>query len=107
MSDKQDWPSLESTVLTFSKYFPGFFRVDFIKNKQKIKLLLTQMHQIKFLHRTTIMVLARFKAFFVDGQNHFSPFLRCFLLQAKRIMPVFGVIFVTGKTHYAHLHLRF
>jgi len=55
--------------------------------------ILTQM---PFLYRTTIMVPARSTAVFVDGQNGFCPFLPHFSLRAKRIMPVFGVIFVMG-----------
>jgi hypothetical protein len=53
------------------------------------------------------MVLARSRHVFVDGQNGFYPFLPHFLLRAKRIMPVFRVIFVTGQTAFAHLQNDF
>jgi len=53
------------------------------------------------------MVLKRSGGVFVDGQNGFCPFLSHFLLRAKRIMPVFVVVFVMGKTVFAHLQNSF
>ncbi len=50
----------------------------------------------QFSDRMGITVLARFWVVFVDGQNGFCPFSPPFLLRAKRIMPVLGVVFVMG-----------
>ena len=60
--------------------------------------------QTSFSDRMGITVLARFWVVFVDGQNGFCPFLPSFLLRAKRIMPVFGAVFVRGQMGFAHLH---
>jgi len=41
------------------------------------------------------------KVFIPNGHNGFCPFFDTFCRWAKPLLPVFGGIFVMGKTHYA------